>query len=142
MSDTPTNLIDQLKRDEGLRLKVYDDVRGIPTIGYGRNLRDRGISEDEAIALLVRDISDTKVALYQALPWVAIQIAVEREAVLLNMACNLGVSGLLEFKQFLALVQSGQYDAAADDMLTTPWAQQVGPRAQRLAEQMRTGQWV
>ena len=65
-----------------------------------------------------------------------------RQGVLVNMAFNLGVDGLLEWNTFLSLVKTGQYNAAADDMAHTPWASQVGGRATRLEQQMRTGAWV
>jgi lysozyme len=65
-----------------------------------------------------------------------------RQAVLVNMAFNLGASGLLGFGQFLNYVKLGQNDQAAADMLNTEWARQVGARASRLSEQLRTGAWV
>ena len=48
-------LMDELIRDEGLRLKVYLDSEGIETIGVGRNLQ-KGITRDEAMFLLNNDI--------------------------------------------------------------------------------------
>jgi lysozyme len=47
-----------LQRHEGLRLRLraYRDTVGKLTIGYGRNLDDRGISEDEAGFMLDNDI--------------------------------------------------------------------------------------
>ena len=49
-------LIDQLRIHEGVEKTVYNDSEGIPTIGVGRNLRDRGLSDDEIDYLLSNDI--------------------------------------------------------------------------------------
>ena len=55
------SMIGMLKRHEGLRLKPYQDTIGKLTIGYGRNLDDRGISKEEAEYLLRNDISRVKI---------------------------------------------------------------------------------
>ena len=54
-------LIDQLILHEGLRLQVYQDHLGIDTIGVGRNLEDRGITDGELafMSLLKNEIYDT-----------------------------------------------------------------------------------
>ena len=131
-------LKEQLMRDEGLRLKVYADSVGVPTIGYGRNLRDKGISTAEAERMLDSDLVDTVEGLYAALPWFK-YLDDARFGVLVNMGFNLGVPGLLKFVKFLAFLKLERYGLAADEMLDSTWAKQVGPRAVRLAEQMRTG---
>ena len=74
-----------------------------------------------------------------ALPWWR-ELDPPRAAVLLNMAYNMGLGGLLAFKNTLAAVRAGNYPAASAGMLASAWARQVGARASRLAMQMRTGQ--
>lgn len=139
----PTNLNNQLIRDEGLRLFPYTDTVGKLTIGVGRNLTDKGITPDEAEFMLSDDIAEVTAELSKSLPVALLQsIDPIRLAVLVNMAFNIGVAGLLKFSNTLALVTSGDYAGAADAMLESQWAKQVGSRAQRLSEQMRTGQWV
>lgn len=131
---------DQLIRDEGLRLHPYKDSVGKLTIGVGRNLDDVGISKAEAALLLDNDIADATQRLETAFPWTA-ALDDARKGVLLNMTFNMGIQGLAGFKNFLAAVQAGDYSSARDHMLDSRWAEQVGPRAQRLAIQMETGQW-
>ena len=131
-------LVAELTRDEGLRLKPYLDTVGKTTIGVGRNLTDVGISEDEADYLLRSDISRTVADLNRLLPWWSTLDDV-RQRVLANMAFNMGAVGLSEFHQTLTAIQAGAYEAAASGMLHSLWARQVGPRALRLAEMMRTG---
>jgi len=131
------SLIDQLKTDEGFRALPYRDTQGYLTIGYGLNL-DAGITEPEAAWLLENRVNATATALVVKLPWVS-SLDQARQDVLVNMAYNLGLSGLLAFKNTLSAVQDGDYTGAASGMLASKWATQVGARAQRLAQQMRTG---
>ena len=127
-----------LMRHEGLRLKPYRDTVGKLTIGVGRNLSDVGITRDEALALLRTDIARAEAALDAALPWRAALDPV-RGRVLVDMAFNLGVPGLLGFGDVLAAVRAGAWTEAADAMLRSRWARQVGRRAQELAVMMHTG---
>jgi lysozyme len=139
-----TNITDQLRRDESEVLHAYPDSLGYLTIGVGRLIdvrKNGGISKDESAYLLNNDIRRTTTDLAKALPWASTLDPV-RFAVLINMAFNMGVDGLLEFHNTLASVQAGNYDAAANGMLNSKWARQVGARATRLAQQMRTGEWV
>ena len=129
-------LAQQLLVDEGLRLKPYRCPAGRLTIGVGRNLDDRGITEAEALVLLDNDITDFSARLVAALPWVAQAPDAVQEA-LTNMAFNLGLAGLLQFKTALGLLQSGAYVRAAEALLDSAWARQVGARAVRLAEMVR-----
>lgn len=133
-------LISQLLNDEGLRLKPYRDSVNKLTIGVGRNLDDVGISQDEALYLLGNDIRRAYGDLIAALPWV-VKLDEPRQNVLTNMAFNLGVAGLLGFKHTLDCVQRGAWSDAADAMLQSKWARQVGARANRLAAQMRSGKF-
>jgi lysozyme len=125
----------QLLVDEGLRLKPYRCTAGKLTIGVGRNLDDRGITEGEARLLLGNDIAECWGSLRKALPWLLQAPETVQEA-LVNMAFNLGVGGLLSFKQTLELLASRDYAAASKAMLASKWAGQVGKRAERLAAQV------
>lgn len=134
------NIVDQLKRDEGMRLKPYTDTVGKVTIGIGRNLTDNGISEYEAELLLQHDITNASQQLRENLPWTD-GLDDVRRAVLTNMAFNMGIHSLMGFKNTLALIQAGDYAGAAQAMLNSKWATQVGPRAHRLSIQLETGVW-
>ena len=134
------SLKDQLVRDEELRLKPYTDSVGKLTIGVGRNLTDKGISVQEAQGLLANDIADATAELQAKLPWTATLDDV-RKCAMLNMTFNMGIGGLLEFHDFLARMQRGDFSGAAGAMLDSLWARQVGPRATRLSMQIQTGVW-
>lgn len=129
-------LVTQLTIDEGLRLRPYLDTVGKRTIGIGRNLDDVGISQDEANYMLKNDIARVESQLDKALSWWR-TMSDDRQQVLANMCFNMGIKTLLTFKNTLAAMQSGRYSDAANGMLASVWARQVGARAVRLAEVMR-----
>jgi lysozyme len=58
------------------------------------------------------------------------------------MCFNLGINGLLQFHGTLQAVADGDYDQAAECMLASLWASQVGRRALELATMMRSGEWI
>ena len=134
----------QLRRDEGTKATVYKDTLGFDTIGVGRLIDSRkpgaGLRPDEIDYLLKNDIADRVTALTKALPWF-VKLDEARRGVLINMAFQLGTSGLLGFKSTLALVAAGKYSEAAEQMLKSKWATQTPARAKRLADQMKTGEW-
>ena len=133
-------LIENLKRHEGLRLKPYLCSEGKITIGFGRNLEDMGISEKEAEMLLMSDIQRC----YEELgvfSWFHDLDQVRQEA-MVNMLFNLGLPTFLEFKRTLKFMAEGAYSQAAEEMLDSKWARQVGDRATELAYMVETGQYL
>ena len=137
-----SKLIEQLKRHEGLRLKPYRCTAGKLTIGYGRNIDDKGITEIEAEDLLYHDIKECERALYTKLPKLMDELNQARRDVLINMAFNLGINGLLKFKMMISALDNNDYKEACWQMLDSRWARQVGERANELSEQMRTGKYL
>lgn len=131
-------LADELLREEGLRLKPYRCTAGALTIGIGRNLDAKGITEAEARFMLANDIEETWKGVVQALPWVT-QLTDTRQRVMCAWAFQLGLGGLLQFKNTLETIRRGQYDRAAAMMLDSRWAQQTPARVKRMAAMMRAG---
>lgn len=131
-------LKNELTRDEKEMLTLYKDTVGKYTIGVGRNLSDRGISHDESQFMLDNDIKLVESDLNSKLSW-WVNLTDSRQRVLANMCFNLGINRLLGFKNTLEFIRTGQYDKAAEGMLQSLWAKQVGARAVRLAEMMRAG---
>lgn len=143
----------QLKRDEGEVLHVYDDatgkpivrgstVVGYPTVGIGILLvKDKGGLRPEESEFIFRNrLKLLDAELPDRLPWIA-RLDPARKGVLINMAFQMGVAGLLGFKNTLAMVEAGRYGDAAKLMLESKWARQTPARAQRLSNQMATGNW-
>lgn len=113
------------------------------TIGVGRLIDKRkggGISKDESEYLLTNDINSRLADLESKLPWFN-TLNDPRKAVLLNMSFQLGMAGLLNFRNTLNKIQDGDFGGAADNMLKSKWAEQTPKRAQEMANQMRTGKW-
>jgi len=132
-------ITDDLIRDEGMELKVYKDTTGHLTIGVGRNLDANGISANEAMVMLANDIHKCRHQLQEHLS-IYSKLDDVRQDVLLNMCFNLGITGLLKFKNMIASLECGNYIQASKDMLDSLWAEQVGERALRLSITMRKGE--
>jgi lysozyme len=131
-----TETIEQmLIRHEGLRLKPYRCSAGKLTIGVGRNLDDRGITKEEALLMLAHDINDCMEDLSNNIPWCS-TLSENRQYVLIDMCFNLGIGGLMGFKNTLKLIREGKYKEAAKAMLQSKWASQVGNRAVELSKIM------
>lgn len=142
-------LINDLIRDEGERLKVYDDKTGIaitrgtkvaghPTIGVGRSLDSNGITEAESRYLLLNDIANIEIQLTKRLSWFNALDDIRQRA-LINMAFNLGVDGLLSFATFIGFLSDKQWVKACSDLESTDWYREVGPRAVRICKMISTG---
>ncbi len=133
-------LATQLTIDEGRRKRMYKDTVGKWTAGVGRNLTARDFSDDEIDLMLANDIAIVEAQLDRDIPWWR-AMSDARQNVLANMTFNLGINGLLGFKNTLNLMEARRYDAAAQGMLSSLWARQVGDRANRLAAMMRKGEF-
>ena len=131
-------LIEELKRDEGVKFKPYHCSADKLTIGVGRNLEDVGISEAESDFLLANDIDNCVSELERTFNWYN-NLTDVRKRVMINMCFNLGLSRLLNFKKFLAAMETADWEEAAVQMLDSKWARQVGPRATRLKDMMVEG---
>jgi len=136
-----TALEDQLIDHEGLELKPYQCTAEKLTIGVGRNIEDRGITEDEARYLLKNDIKIVEDELLEKKPVVAGLDAV-RQRVLVDMGFNLGIPTLLKFQNMWAAIEEEDFETAAEEAMDSRWAKQVGQRAERLCQAMATGEWV
>ncbi len=125
---------------EGFRPNVYTDTTGHRTIGYGHNL-ENGITPEMAEFILKRDLETAERAVKDKFAWY-FKLNDARQFVLLDMAFNMGLARLCTFKKMLAAVERGDYATAAKEMLDSRWAFQVKTRAEKLAEMMKTGEYV
>jgi len=140
-------LREQLKVDEGVKYEIYKDHLGYPTFGIGHlvtksdpeNGEPDGteISEDRVNEVFESDvatfISEAKILFpnLDDLPEVAQQVIV-------NMAFNMGRPRLSKFKNFIAGVNDNDWVRAAEEMMDSRWADQVGDRATRLRNRILT----
>lgn len=120
-----------LQDDEGLRLKLYRDGNRNWSIGYGRNMSARGLTQAEALYLLQNDIKTCQGDLDVHLRWWRLLNA-PRQAAMLSFCYNLGIHGLKAFKIAVKHMEAGRYKDAATNFLDSRWARQVGKRAKRI----------
>ena len=140
-------LREQLKVDEGVKYEIYKDHLGYPTFGIGHLITENDpehnktvgteISEDRVNEVFESDVakfaSEAKILFpdLDELPDVAQQVIV-------NMAFNMGRPRLSKFKNFIAGVNDRDWVRAAEEMMDSRWATQVGDRAIRLRNQILT----
>lgn len=130
----------QIIRHEGFRQFPYEDSVGKLTIGVGRNLDDKGLSESEVEILLSNDIADVLAECKTLSYWDHLDSV--RKKVVADMVFNLGLPRFRGFIRTNRAISMGDWNTAAREMLDSRWARQVGPRAERLAKMMATGQNV
>ena len=125
-----------LIRHEGLRLTPYLCSSDKITVGVGRNLDDRGITENEAMYLLDNDIKLCQEELEASiLYWSSLSDEVQN--ITLNLCFNMGISRLLKFKKMWSALNEGNMNEAADQLLDSRYASQVKGRATELADRLR-----
>ncbi len=140
---------------EGLRLQPYFCSKGKRTIGIGRCLDtnpltdeekkvikdwEHGITKGEAVYLLLNDIKRIEKELKKNIKFYK-TLDDERQYALLDMAFNLGVSGLLKFKRMLQALSDKKYKTASHECLNSRYAKEVGQRAERIAHLLATGEF-
>ena len=138
MTMNNNRFITQLRFHEGVKNQVYKDHLGIETIGVGRNLKDRGLSDEEVDMLLADDIAIVEEELDKQLPWWR-DLSEVRQRAIADLVFNMGMPRLHGFVKTLDALQRRDYQTAADELLNSKYANQVGARAIRIAEMIRSG---
>lgn len=126
----------RLKSEEGFRSAAYHDSAQHLTIGYGFNI-DAGISEPAAAALLSAQVSERETVLLNY-PWYATCDPVRR-SVLLDVAFNLGVSGLLKFHDMILAIGRQDWVDARAELLDSKAARELPQRYKILADLLLAG---
>lgn len=148
-------MITRLKLHEGCSLTPYKCPAGKLTIGIGRNVDDNpltaeelrvvgdwkhGITREAAHYLCRNDIEHCIADLKKNLKWFD-GLDKERKYALIDLCFNMGIRTLLTFKKTLASIAGGNYRTAAEQLLQSKYASQVGKRAKRIAILIETGRW-
>jgi len=132
-------LFTQLRLHEGVEHKPYKCTAGYLTIGVGRNIEERGLSDDEIDYILNNDVNIATDELVATFDWYA-DLDPIRQRVVIDMVFNLGMPRFKQFKNMIAAIEAGDWMEASNQMMDSRWAEQVGLRASRLAEMMETGE--
>lgn len=135
LSDT---LVASIQAHEGYRNRVYRDTVGKQTIGWGWNIDDTPICEEAAAVQLRWQIENAEKECQKAFDFYP-NLTLARKEVLVEMCFNMGLKTLLTFKRTLALMAASKHEKAAEQMLLSLWAQQVGQRARTLAAKYAAG---
>jgi lysozyme len=130
--------LELIKRFEGFRGRLYIDVAGFPTIGYGHRVVPPesfpgGLSEPQAANLLASDVSASEHAVSSL---VKVALSQGQYDALVDFCFNLG-AGRLANSTLLRCLNAGRYDAAAEQLLLWDLAAgevNLGLKARREAE--------
>ena len=122
---------DMIKRHEGFRRFPYECTSGKLTIGYGRNIEERGITKEEADFLCRNDVKFSIRELAGIFPNF-IEFKDKQKAVLTDLMFNLGYSRFIKFKKMVSAIKDGNWIKAANEMRNSKWYVQVGRRGAEL----------
>lgn len=130
--------LELLKLHEGYRDRVYKDTVDKQTIGYGWNIDDTPICREAAEVQLKYQVELAEKEVRKAIDFFG-NLTKARQEVLVEMSFNMGIKGLMTFKNTLKLMESSKHEEAAAQMLKSKWAEQVGQRARTLAAKYAKG---
>ena len=130
------DVVEFIKKVEGLKLKPYEDKYGNLTIGYGRNLSDRGITKEEAEIMLYTDLAIAEFDLRDIFPDYEFY-PIEVKTVLTSMIFNLGKKRFLTFKKFIKAIKEKDYKKALYELYNSKRAKQLPYRTKLEAEYLK-----
>ena len=139
-------LREEIASDGCVRLDIYLDQLGLPTVGIGHLIREADAEHGKPVG--------TQITPERCRQLFALDIAVtvedcrslfenwddlpeECQLILANMAFNLGRNRLSKFKNMLRYVNEGNYLMAANEMINSKWYGQVGRRSKELVDIMK-----
>lgn len=126
---------DMLIRHEGTMCTLYQCTEDKWTIGVGRNLSDRGITEEEAMYLLDNDIKRVMSQLDQY--WTVWRSFPEKaQLCCVDMSFQMGIKGFMGFRRTRALMEMGMWLEASEELLDSKYAIQTPNRANYNSRQL------
>ena len=136
-------LIEMLKRHEGVKSHVYKCSAGYESIGVGRNISKTGLglSEDEVDYLLENDISRVIKELSSEYRWFNDLDDVRKDA-MIDISFNLGATRLRGFKRALAAMDAADHKTASLEFLDSKWSRDVKGRSTELAYMIEMGEYL
>lgn len=122
-----------IKKHEGYEQFPYKDSVGKLTIGYGRNLEDKGITKKEAEFLLENDIYNAIFDLMDIFKDFY-SYPDNVKLALIDMMFNLGKTRFLTFKKMIAAIKNKDWSKASYEAQSSKWCRQVGSRCKDIAK--------
>ena len=129
------DIVEDIKKHEGFRPKVYECTEGYDTIGYGFAIKDLTMDEDVATLILMKKLNALLQRITVAFPWFK-DIDETAKKVVINMCYQLGIRGFSKFKKTIYYLETEQYEEASIEMLNSLWAKQTPNRAKELSEEI------
>ena len=131
------DLINRIKHHEGYRSRVYKCTEGYDTIGYGIAIKDLELDEDMAEEILLRKLEKLIKRVRSKFDWLD-EVPREVQGVLVEMAYQMGLSGVCKFKRALKFMEHQNWERAAEEMLMSRWHKQTPNRAKELSNIIRS----
>ncbi len=131
------NLIDDIKKHEGFRARVYQCTEGYDTIGYGFAIKDLELTEHIADQILMKKLSELNLKIIDRFKWYFTSPQKVQDVVV-NMCYQMGISGFSKFKKTIYYLETEQYEEAADEMLDSLWHKQTPNRSKELSDIIRS----
>ena len=129
------DIVEDIKKHEGFRPKVYECTEGYDTIGYGFAIKDLTMDEDVATLILMKKLHALLQRITVAFPWFK-DIDETAKKVVINMCYQLGIRGFSKFKKTIYYLETEQYEEASIEMLDSLWAKQTPNRAKELSKEI------
>ena len=131
------NLIDDIKKHEGFRARVYQCTEGYDTIGYGFAIKDLELTEHIADQILMKKLSELNLKIIDRFKWYFTSPQKVQDVVV-NMCYQMGLSGFSKFKKTIYYLETEQYEEAADEMRDSLWPKQTPNRSKELSDIIRS----
>ena len=127
------SLIDEIKKSEGFRNRVYQCTEGFDTIGYGFAIKDLVMDEDIAEMILERKIAELRLRIEQKFDFFS-GLPKKVQDVVIEMCYQMGVNGFSKFRKTIQYLKDHEFECAGIEMLDSRWAKQTPNRAKKLSD--------
>lgn len=153
----------QLIIDEGIKLRIYFDTKGKPTMGIGHLITKNDPENYQVERLMRKEIGKATISLKRVEELYEKDMAIclknchkvfpdfeemvdELKQIIANMMFNMGLGrpksdpdpcGFLSMEKFIDAVKKRNYEEAAKEMKDSLWCKQVKGRGARLAQEMK-----
>ncbi len=125
---TDNEIKESIKKEEGFQLAVYEDSRGIRTVGYGHALHVGSTIPAQAAELIFESDYQHAVFCFEKLN---LDLDSVRRSAVIDMIFNMGLAGVVKFEHFIFALRHGDYIRAANELMDSKYARQLPARAKR-----------
>lgn len=134
----------RIKKHEGFIPKIYKDILGKATIGYGHLITEKdnfqeGVeySKEELEEVFNQDFNKAVEGANELTSQLSLVLATVK-GVIIEMVFQLGKTGVSKFKKFFAALEKKDYNEAANQMIDSNWHKQTPKRCEELANIIRS----